>query len=91
MTAGTDFPGQPGDPSGDPQADLTISALHEALDHLCSAAHAVECTLPEAGRFVDDHLGRAALVAFGFAADSDEARGLHLLIGAVTRAKETAS
>jgi hypothetical protein len=91
MTAGTDFPGQPGDPSGDPQADLTICALHEALDHLCSAAHAVECTLPEAGRFVDDHLGRADMVAFGFTADSDEARGLHLLIGAIQRAKEAAA
>ena len=90
MSAGL-FPGQAsGFEDDDPQVDKTICALHDALDQLNSAAHAVECTLPEAGRFVDDHLARATMAAFGFDPGSDEARGLHLLIGAVRRAKEAA-
>lgn len=85
------FPGQPGDPHGDPQADTAVRALRTALGHLTSAATVAECTLPEAGRFADGHLAEAALLAFGFPPDSDEAKGLHLLIGAVQRAKEDAS
>ncbi len=90
MSAGLSFPGQPGHEDDDPQSDLTICALHEALDHLNSAAHAVECTLPEAGRFIDDHLAQAAMLAFGFAPASDEAKGLHLLIGVIHHAAEVA-
>lgn len=90
MTAGL-FPGQmPGYEDDDPQPDLTICALHEALDHLTSAAHAVECTLPEAGRFVDGHLDEATTIALGFDPGSDESNGLLLLAKAIQRAKEAA-
>jgi hypothetical protein len=82
------FPGQPGDPPGDPQVDTTIRALRGALKHLTSAAGAAECILPEAGQFVSGHLGDAALIAFGFEPGSDEAKGLHLLIAAIRQAKE---
>lgn len=90
MTADTVFRGQPGDPEDDPQVDVTITALHAALDHLTSAAHAVECTLPEAGRFVDSHLDEATTIALGFTPDSDESYGLLLLAKAIRRAKEEA-
>lgn len=84
------FPGQPGDPHGDPQADTAVRALRKALGHLTSAATVAECTLPEAGLFVDGHLAEAALLAFGFPPDSDEAKGLHLLVGSIRQAKEAA-
>ena len=85
MSAGVFFPGQPGAPGDDPQPDLSMVALHEALDALSFAALAAET---DEAHQVDALLGEAALTAFGFAPDSDEAKGLHLLIGAIRRAGE---
>jgi hypothetical protein len=88
VSAGLSFPGQPGHEDDDPQADLTLMALFEALNDLSTAALIAET---DEAHQVDGLLGSAALTAFGFAPDSDEAKGLHLLIGAIRRAAEVTS
>jgi hypothetical protein len=71
--------GQPGDPydDPDPQVDTTLPALF-ADD-------------PDAAATVADMLAVAEMVKFGFEPASDEAKGLHLLIGAVRRANAEAT
>jgi len=81
------FLGQPGYEDDDPQPDLTMVILHEALDLLATAALAAETD--EAAR-VHGLLGEVETVAFGFAADSAEANGLNLLTGAIRRRAEAA-
>lgn len=87
MSAGQDYTGRHRHDDG-PPADTTMMALSDALDALSVAALVAETS--EAHR-TDDLLGVAALLAFGFPADSDEAKGLHLLIGSIRQAKEAAA
>jgi hypothetical protein len=87
MSADQDYTGRHRHDDG-PRADTTMVALYDALGPLRTAALVAETS--EAHR-ADGLLADAALIAFGFAPDSDEAKGLHLLIGSIQRAKEAAS
>ena len=78
------FPGQPGYEDDDPQVDTTLQALYDVFDALRTAALFADDPDEEAA--VAEMLGAAEIVKFGFNPDSDEAKGLHLLIGAIRRA-----
>lgn len=78
------FPGQPGDPYDDPFVDTTGQALFAALDALRAAALFADD--PDGAGLVAETLTAAEMVKFEFPASSDEAKGLHLLIGAIRRA-----
>lgn len=77
------FPGQPGYEDDDPQPDPALKALFDAFDALRVAATFADD--PDEGRQVDEALDAAETAEFEFEPSTDEARGLHLLIGAVRR------
>ena len=78
---------QPGDPFdnpySNPQMDLTLPALFDAFDALRAAALFADD--PDEGATVAETLKAAEMIKFGFEPSTDEAKGLHLLIGAVRR------
>jgi hypothetical protein len=88
MTTTIAFPGQPGDPFGDPPVDLTLMSLSDAYLALSQAAIAVDTD--EADR-VPRLLQIIDTIAFGFPGSSLAARSLSLGIGAICAAAEGAS
>ena len=83
MTTTIAFPGQPGDPFGDPPVDMTLLELSDAYLALSQAAIAVDTD--EAGR-VPALLQLIDTIAFGFPEMSLAARALSLGIGAIYEA-----
>lgn len=79
------FPGQPGDPYGDPPVDTTLMALSDGFLALSQAAIALDTG--EAYR-VPGLLQIADTVAFGFDESSPEALSLSAGIGAICAAAE---
>jgi hypothetical protein len=84
MSAPPFFPGQPGYEDDDPQADRTTQALFNACDALRAAALFADD--PDEETAVNEMLGAAEMIKFGFPPGTDEAKGLHLLIGSIRRA-----
>ena len=85
MTTTIAFPGQPGDPYGDPPVDLTLLELSDAYLALSQAAIAVDTDeaerVPRLMQIVDT-------IAYGFPEWSPAARSLSLGIGAICAAAE---